>query len=36
MTDPAWGGWDDTVRDDPFPTFAAARRRCPVQQLPPS
>lgn len=29
----AWGGWDDAVRDDPFPMFAEARRRCPVQQV---
>ncbi len=28
----AWGGWDAAIRDDPFPTFAEARRRCPVQQ----
>ena len=33
MTKLVWGGWDDTVRDDPFPTFAEARRRCPVQQV---
>jgi cytochrome P450 len=33
MTKPAWGRWDDTVRDDPFPTFADARRRCPVQHV---
>lgn len=32
MTVHIWGGWDDNVRDDPFPTFADARRRCPVQQ----
>lgn len=28
-----WGSWDDAVRDDPFPTFAAARSRCPVQHV---
>jgi cytochrome P450 len=28
-----WGGWDDAVRDDPFPTFAEARRRCPVHHV---
>ena len=33
MTDVVWGGWADEVRDDPFPTFAEARRRCPVQQV---
>ena len=33
MTEAAWGGWDDAVRDDPFPTFAEARRRCPVQPV---
>lgn len=33
MTASDWGGWEDSVRDDPFPTFAAARRRCPVQHV---
>ncbi len=33
MSTIAWGSWDDTVRDDPFPTFAAARDRCPVQHV---
>lgn len=33
MTSTVWGGWDDTVRDDPFPTFAEARQRCPVQHV---
>ena len=33
MTAVVWGAWDDTVRDDPFPTFAAARRQCPVQHV---
>jgi cytochrome P450 len=33
MTAVVWGGWDDTVRDDPFPTFAEARGRCPVQHV---
>lgn len=28
-----WGTWDDAVRDDPFPMFADARRRCPVQHV---
>lgn len=28
-----WGSWSDSVRDDPFPTFAAARRRCPVHEV---
>ena len=29
----AWGGWDATVRDDPFPHFASLRSQCPVQQV---
>jgi cytochrome P450 len=33
MSAATWGGWDDAIRDDPFPTFADARRRCPVQHL---
>jgi cytochrome P450 len=32
-TVPTWGGWDVTVRDDPFPLFAALRSRCAVQQV---
>lgn len=28
-----WGDWAESVRDDPFPTFAEARRRCPVQPV---
>jgi cytochrome P450 len=28
-----WGGWDDAVRDDPFPVFADSQRRCPVQHV---
>ncbi len=28
-----WGGWGPEVRDDPFPYFAAARSRCPVQPV---
>lgn len=28
----AWGGWARSVRDDPFPHFAMARERCPVQR----
>lgn len=33
MTAVVWGAWEDAVRDDPFPTFAEARRRCPVQHV---
>jgi cytochrome P450 len=33
MTELVWGGWDDDVRDDPFPMFAEAQRRCPVQHV---
>lgn len=33
MTELVWGGWDDAVRDDPFPMFADAQRRCPVQHV---
>lgn len=33
MSAVVWGAWDDAIRDDPFPTFAAARRRCPVQHV---
>jgi len=29
----AWGGWAPAIRDDPFGHFAAARGRCPVQQV---
>lgn len=28
-----WGGWDPEVRDDPYPHFAGARERCPVQKV---
>ncbi|HUF85574.1 MAG TPA: cytochrome P450, partial [Acidimicrobiia bacterium] len=28
-----WGGWGADVRDDPFPHFAEARARCPVQKV---
>ena len=28
-----WGGWAPAIRDDPFGHFAAARGRCPVQQV---
>jgi cytochrome P450 len=28
-----WGGWGPGVRDDPFPHFADARDRCPVQRV---
>jgi cytochrome P450 len=33
VTAVVWGAWEDAVRDDPFPTFAEARRRCPVQHV---
>ena len=35
MTDTlaTWGGWEPTVRDDPFDHFAEARARCPVQKM---
>jgi cytochrome P450 len=33
MTTAVWGGWDDSVRDNPFPTFAEARSRRPVQHV---
>ncbi len=33
MSELVWGAWDDAVRDDPFPVFAEARRRCPVQHV---
>jgi cytochrome P450 len=32
-TAPTWGGWGAEVRDDPFPHFAEARDRCPVQKV---
>ena len=34
MTDTlaTWGGWEPTIRDNPFGHFAEARVRCPVQQ----
>jgi cytochrome P450 len=28
-----WGGWEPTIRDDPFGHFATARTRCPVQKV---
>ena len=28
-----WGGWGAEIRDDPFPHFAGARDRCPVQKV---
>src|SRR5580692_6720554 len=28
----SWGGWEPTIRDDPFGHFAEARARCPVQR----
>jgi cytochrome P450 len=28
-----WGGWGADVRDDPYPHFAEARERCPVQKV---
>lgn len=33
MSRTVWGGWDDNVRDDPFPMFAGARRRASVQPV---
>jgi cytochrome P450 len=35
MTDTltTWGGWEPSVRDDPFDHFAQARGRCPVQKV---
>jgi cytochrome P450/uncharacterized OsmC-like protein len=30
MNGRVWGAWDDATRDDPFPMFAEALRRCPV------
>ena len=35
MTDTlaTWGGWEQTIRDDPFAHFAGARARCPVQRV---
>jgi cytochrome P450 len=33
VTTVVWGGWGDAVRDDPFPTFAEARARCPVHHV---
>ena len=33
MSSIVWGGWDAAVRDNPFPSFAEARRRCTVQQV---
>ncbi len=32
-TAPLWGGWDATVRDDPFSHFASLRSRCPVHRV---
>jgi cytochrome P450 len=32
-TGQVWGGWAPEIRDDPFPHFAAARSRCPVQKV---
>ena len=28
-----WGGWDASIRDDPFDHFAQARSQCPVQKV---
>ncbi len=28
-----WGGWDETVRDDPYPLFESMRAACPVQEV---
>ena len=33
MADASWGGWGGEVRDDPYPYFAEARSRCPVQKV---
>jgi cytochrome P450 len=33
MSERVWGAWDDATRDDPFPMFAEALRRCPVQHV---
>jgi cytochrome P450 len=30
---PAWGGWEPSIRDDPFGHFAETRTRCPVQKV---
>ena len=32
-TRPTWGGWDASVRDDPWAHFEEARARCPVQKV---
>jgi len=28
-----WGGWDDVVRDDPYPLFETTRLACPVHHV---
>ena len=28
-----WGGWNDAVRDDPYPMFESMRAACPVQEV---
>jgi cytochrome P450 len=33
MNERVWGAWDDATRDNPFPMFAEALRRCPVQHV---
>jgi cytochrome P450 len=30
---PTWGGWEPTIRDDPFEHFEAMRQACPVQPV---
>jgi len=32
-TPPTWGGWEPTIRDDPFGHFAETAARCPVQRV---
>jgi len=29
----AWGAWDDTTRNDPYPRFESMRAECPVHQV---
>ena len=29
----AWGGWEPSVRDEPFPLFADVQARCPVHRV---
>ena len=32
-TSVAWGGWEPSVRDDPFPLFADVQAQCPVHRV---